>query len=312
MAFDVCIDIGGTFTDCVITENRGEMKIFKSPTTPDQFARGVMDVLDLAAAHYALDSKTFLGKLDSIVHGTTVSTNALVEGRTARVGLICNKGHPDVLTLREAQPKRTFEWRLDYPDPFVPRHLTFEVAGRIDADGQEYEPLSDADVRAAIAHFRNMDVEAVAVCLLWSIVNSAHEDRVGDIFRQGWPEMPVTLSHRLNPIPREYRRTISAAIDASLHPIVGAYVGELRDSLADAGFRKELLLANCIGGMMPPDEMLRKPIYSVMSGPTLAPIAASNLTEEAGRHRHRHGWHDLRCLGHPRRPARHIAGGDVR
>ena len=84
MAFDVCIDIGGTFTDCVITENRGEMKIFKSPTTPGQFARGVMDVLDLAAAHYALDSKTFLAKVDSIVHGTTVSTNALVEGRTAR------------------------------------------------------------------------------------------------------------------------------------------------------------------------------------------------------------------------------------
>ena len=280
MAFDVCIDIGGTFTDCVITENRGEMKIFKSPTTPDRFARGVMDVLALAAAHHGLEPKTFLAEVDSIVHGTTVSTNALVEGRTARVGLICNKGHPDVLTLREAQPKRTFEWRLDYPDPFVPRHLTFEVAGRIDADGQEYEPLSDSDIRAAIAHFRNMDVEAVAVCLLWSIANGAHEERVGVIFRQEWPEMPVTLSHRLNPIPREYRRMISAAIDASLHPIVGAYVGELRDGLAEAGFRQELLLANCIGGMMPPDDMLRKPIYSVMSGPTLAPIAASNLTEE--------------------------------
>ena len=280
MAFDVCIDIGGTFTDCVITEDRGEMRIFKSPTTPDQFARGVMDVLDLAAAHHGQEPRAFLASVDSIVHGTTVSTNALVEGRTARVGLICNEGHPDVLTLREAQPKRTFDWRLDYPDPFVPRHLTFEVAGRIDADGQEYAPLSEAGVHAAIAHFRNMEVEAVAVCLLWSIVNSAHEDRVGEIFRQEWPEMPVTLSHRLNPIPREYRRTISAAIDASLHPIVGAYVGELRDSLADAGFGKELLLANCIGGMMPPDEMLRKPIYSVMSGPTLAPIAASHLTEE--------------------------------
>ncbi|MDE0391574.1 MAG: hydantoinase/oxoprolinase family protein [Rhodospirillales bacterium] len=280
MAFDVCIDIGGTFTDCVITEDRGEMRIFKSPTTPGQFARGVMDVLGLAAAHYGQEPRAFLANVDSIVHGTTVSTNALVEGRTARVGLICNEGHPDVLTLREAQPKRTFDWRLDYPDPFVPRHLTVEVAGRIDADGQEYAPLSEADVRAAIAHFRTMEVEAVAVCLLWSIVNSAHEDRIGEIFRQEWPEMPVTLSHRLNPIPREYRRTISAAIDASLHPIVGAYVGELRDSLAEAGFRKELLLANCIGGMMPPDEMLRKPIYSVMSGPTLAPIAASHLTEE--------------------------------
>ena len=225
MTFSLCIDIGGTFTDCVVAREGDGLEIFKAPTTPGEFARGVMDVLGLAAAHYGCDRANFLGEVESIVHGTTVSTNALVEKRTARVGLVCNEGHPDVLTLREAQPKRTFEWRIHYPEPFVPRHLTFEVAGRIDAQGNEYRRLSESDVRAAIEHFRRMEVDAIGVCLLWSIVNGAHERRVREIIREEWPEVPVTLSHELNPIPREYRLMISTAIDASLHPIIGAYVG---------------------------------------------------------------------------------------
>ena len=281
MGFSLCIDIGGTFTDCVVAARGGGLRIFKSPTTPGEFARGVMEVLDLAAGHYGHERADFLARVDSIVHGTTVSTNALVEGRSARVGLICNEGHPDVLTLREAQPKRTFEWRIDYPEPFVPRHLTFEVAGRIDARGNEYQPLGEADVSAAVAHFRRMEVRAVAVCLYWSIVDGRHERRVRELVHARWPEVPVTLSHELNPVPREYRRMISTAIDASLHPIVSAYVRELRDALRESGYRRELLLANCIGGMMPPDEMVRRPIYSVMSGPTLAPIAARELAREA-------------------------------
>ena len=280
MTFSLCIDIGGTFTDCVVAREGGGLRIFKAPTTPGEFARGVMDVLGLAAGHYGYERARFLGEVESIVHGTTVSTNALVEGRTARVGLICNEGHPDVLTLREAQPKRTFEWRIHYPEPFVPRHLTFEVAGRIDARGNEYRPLSEADVRAAIAHFRRMEVDAIAVCLLWSIVNGAHERRVHEIVHEVWPAVPVTLSHELNPIPREYRRMISTAIDASLHPIIGTYVGELQSALRESGYRNALLLANCIGGMMPPEEMIRRPIYSVMSGPTLAPIGAADLSKE--------------------------------
>lgn len=280
MTFSVCIDIGGTFTDCVVAKNAESVAIFKAQTTPGEFARGFMDALALAARHYGHDLPAFLAETDVIVHGTTVSTNALVEGKTARIGLICNRGHPDVLTLREAQPKRTFEWRLDYPEPFVPRHLTLEVGGRIDTEGHEREPLSEADVHQAIARFRKLEVQAVAVCLLWSIVNGSHERQVRDIIRRGWPEIPVTLSHELNPIPREYRRMMSTVIDASLHPIVGSYVNELRRTLREAGYRNELLLANCLGGMMPAEEIVRKPIYSVMSGPTLAPIAATHLTSE--------------------------------
>ena len=122
--------------------------------------------------------------------------------------------------------------------------------------------------------------ESVAVGLLWSVVNPDHELRVREILAAVLPGVPVTLSHEINPIPREYRRIIAAAIDASISPIIRTYVQSLQDALASAGFRGELLLANCLGGMMPPDEMMRRPIYSVMSGPTLAPIAALALTKE--------------------------------
>jgi N-methylhydantoinase A len=220
----------------------------------------------------------FLAKTDMIVHGTTVSTNALVEGKVAPTGLICNAGHPDILTLRESPRKRAFNIKIDFPPPYIHRSRTCEVRGRIDSMGNEIEPISDEDVRAAAKHLKACGVEAVAVCLLWSIVNPSHERRVREILEEELPGIPVTLSHELNPIPREYRRTISTAINASLYPIVSEYVGNLTRALKESGYDGELLIANCVGGMMPPEEIVARPIYSVMSGPTLAPIAAINLT----------------------------------
>ena len=280
MTYSVCVDIGGTFTDCVVYEHGGRLNIFKSPSTPGEFERGFVNVLRLAAEHYGDDLGTFLGRVDNIVHGSTVATNALVEGKAAHTGLICNAGHPDILTLREAPRKRAFNWKIDYPEPFVPRNRTYEVSGRIDSLGNEVEPLSEHDVSDAVAFLKKCEVEAIAVCFLWSIVNGAHERRVREIVEAEWPGIPITLSHELNPIPREYRRTISAAINAALHPIVSYSVNKLTEVLRESGFKNELLMANCVGGMMPPEEMIRWPIYNVMSGPTLAPIAAQNLTTE--------------------------------
>jgi N-methylhydantoinase A len=277
--FASCIDIGGTFTDLVVYETDRGMSIFKSPTTPGEFELGFMNALALAADHYGLSLAAFLARNELIVHGTTVSTNALVEGKTAPVGLICNAGHPDVLTIREAPRKRAFTVQIDYPPPFVPRNRTREVRGRIEALGRELEPLSEQDVIEAVDYFKRCEVKAIAVSLLWSIVNPAHELKVREILAERWPEIPVTLSHQINPIPREYRRTIATAIDASLYPIVASYTSRLAAALKAAGYQRELLIANCIGGMMPPEEIVRRPIYSVMSGPTLAPVAGLHLTE---------------------------------
>lgn len=276
--FVVCIDIGGTFTDLMLYREGHDLEIHKSPTTPGQFERGFIDVLDVAARAHDMKLADFLAKTDMIVHGTTVSTNALVEGKVAPTGLICNAGHPDILTLRESPRKRAFNIKIDFPPPYIHRSRTCEVRGRIDSMGNEVEALSGEDVRAAAAHFRAAGVDAIAVCLLWSIVNPAHELRVREILKEELPRLPVTLSHELNPIPREYRRTISTSINASLYPIVSDYVGRLTGALKQAGYGGELLIANCVGGMMPPEEIVERPIYSVMSGPTLAPIAAINLT----------------------------------
>ena len=286
--FRVCIDIGGTFTDCVVAQDaRGEqgsdsdqrLRIFKTPSTPAAFEQGFMNALGLAAEGYGLELPDFMARVARIVHGTTVSTNALLEGKHASVGLICTHGFRDILTLREAPRKPPFQWRLTYPEPFVPRIRTRGVRGRIDAAGAEHTPLAEDDVLAAVEVFRKLGVEAVAVCLLWSVVNGSHERRVGEIVQGAWPEIPVTLSHRLNPIAREYRRAVSAAIDAALRPVVSAYVHALDGGLRESGYGNELMIANCLGGMMPPDEIAERPIYSVMSGPTLAPVAAKRLAD---------------------------------
>ncbi|MFC3229837.1 hydantoinase/oxoprolinase family protein [Marinibaculum pumilum] len=279
MAYDVCIDIGGTFTDCIVAGPDGAARIFKASSTPGAFERGFMAALELAAGHYGLALRDFLGQVRQLVHGTTVTTNALVQGQTAPVALLCTAGHPDVLTLREAPRKRTWNWRTDYPGPFVPRNRTFEIGGRIDALGNEVAPLDEAAVADAVAVARRLEVAGIAVSYLWSIANPAHERRTRELIAAAWPEVPVTLGHEINPIPREYRRTISTAIDASLQPIFSTYLSRLEAALRDGGYGGELLVANCVGGMMPAAEIIAKPIYSVMSGPTLAPVAARALCD---------------------------------
>ena len=146
--FRVGIDIGGTFTDCVVQKPDGATIIVKSPSTPGDFAQGFMNALKVAAERFELGLADFLGRVDMIVHGTTVSTNALVTRRTAPTGLIATRGHPDVLTLREAPRKKAWDWRLDYPEPFVPRNRTLEVGGRIDSLGKLLNSLSYRGVLA--------------------------------------------------------------------------------------------------------------------------------------------------------------------
>jgi len=280
MAYNICIDIGGTFTDCLVAGNDGKVRIFKSQSTPGRFEDGFINVLYVAAEGYSKKPRTFISSINQIVHGSTVATNALVEKKVARTGLLLNKGHKDILTLREGPRKGAFEWKLDYPEPYIPAGLTRTLQGRIDARGNEIIPIDEAEVREATQILIGRGIEAIAVGMLWSVANPAHEVRIGEIIYEIAPELPVSLSHQVNPLPREYKRIVSTAIDASLSPVISRYVGKLIGKLDKSGFSGDLLLANCVGGMMPTDDMIRRPIYSVMSGPTLAPMAALALTNE--------------------------------
>jgi N-methylhydantoinase A len=164
----------------------------------------------------------------------------------------------------------------------VPRHLTFEIRERIDSEGAVYLPLDERSVLDAIGAARSLGVEAVAVCLIWSIANPAHEQRVGELLAHEWPEVPFTLSHRLNPIVREYRRASSTAIDASLKPLMQDYLRTLEHDLRHAGLTGHLFVATSFGGAWRPEQVVSRPVYSIGSGPSMAPVAA--LTYAGAEH----------------------------
>ncbi|MBW1712817.1 MAG: hydantoinase/oxoprolinase family protein [Deltaproteobacteria bacterium] len=279
MAIRVCIDIGGTFTDlAVVNDADGQLNIFKTSTTPDDYARAVIEDLTMAAEFYGLSLEEFLIQCSSanggaINYGTTIATNAIIQNKVAKVGLICTEGHRDILTLREGAKDDPYDWDMDFPDPYVPRYLTLPVRERMDAQGQVVTPLDEDQVREVIKQFKEFGVEVIAVSLLWSIANPAHEERIGQIIDQEWPGRPYILSHLLNPIIREYRRTISTVINASLLPVVGPYIQGFDQRLRELGYQGELSLISCFGGIMSIEDMMARPIYNLDSGPTGAPVA---------------------------------------
>jgi N-methylhydantoinase A len=269
-------DVGGTFTDLVL-EEEAELRLYKASTTPDDPVRGLLDALGLAAADRGVDLATLLGRAEMFIHGTTQAINAILTGSTARTALLVTEGHPDILVIREGGRMEVFNFTVPYPEPYVPRALTLEIAGRIGADGRVMRPLEEASVLAAIERLEAERVEAVAVCLLWSIVNPAHEEAVGALLARHLPGVPVTLSHRLNPTLREYRRASSAAIDASLKPLMGRYLREVRDRLRAGGLAGRVLMVNSQGGVMEAEDMAESPIHSINSGPSMAPVAGRHF-----------------------------------
>jgi N-methylhydantoinase A len=238
-----------------------------------------MKGLSIAGERYGMSLSELLGNSQSFVHGSTVCTNALIERKTAKVGLICTKGFRDILTFGEKGKDNPFSWDLDNPEPFVPRYLVLPVTERIDSQGSITLPLVEDDVVAAAAQLRLYGVEAIAVCLLWSVANPVHEQRVSEILERELPDVPIILSSELNPVLREYRRTSSTVVNASLIEVVRRYLGHLAQTLRESGYRKSLSLATCSGGIVSVEEMLSKPIYSINSGPSMAPIAGKEIAE---------------------------------
>ncbi len=282
MGFRICIDIGGTFTDLVVIDEQMEVSVFKSPTTPSNFIDGMIAVLNLASEHYKMPLNTFIGKCSSgkggyFAHGSTISTNAIIKNQTAKIGLICTKGFRDTLTIREGGKDEPYNLKLDYPEPFVPRYLTLPVSERITSKGDIEIILNENEVRDAIQRFKYWGVEAIAVSLLWSIANPVHELKVGDIIKDEWPEIPYVLGHQLNPCIREYRRTSSAAINASLIPLLSKYASELNERMKKTGYSGEILMLTSNGGVMLLDEFIERPIHSIDSGPAMTPVAGKLL-----------------------------------
>lgn len=266
------VDIGGTFTDLVV-EEAGELRLFKSPTVPSDPVQGILDVLAMAAAADGVALAELLARVESFSHATTRGLNAVLTGNVARTAFLTTAGHPDVLLLREGGRQKPFDFTVPFPEPYIPRRLTFEVPGRIASDGSELEPVDLAAVAALCRRMRELGVEAVAVCLLWSTIEPAHELAVGEMLARELPGVPVTLSHRLNPSLREYRRASSAAIDASLKPLMSEYIDGLTSRLRAAGLDGRILMVTSVGGVMDAADAALAPIRTINSGPSMAPVA---------------------------------------
>jgi len=266
-------DTGGTFTDLVVEDDDGRITMYKSPTVASDPVQGVLGALALAAADRDLELPAMLGRANMFIHGTTHAINAIITGRTAKTALLVTEGHRDMLVFREGGRLEPFNHTIPFPKPYVPRALTFEVPGRIIYNGDVREDLDEAAVLAIIERLKSERIEAVAVCLLWSTMNSAHERRVGELLAEHLPCIPYTLSHDVNPTLREFRRASSAAIDASLKPLMGKYLGGLTERLAEAGFHGEVMVLTSGGGMMASADIAQAPIKVINSGPSMAPIS---------------------------------------
>jgi N-methylhydantoinase A len=265
-------DTGGTFTDLVVEHSDG-VRLFKASTTPHDPAEGILASIANAAEEAGVTVAEFLGGAEVFIHGTTRAINAILTSTTARTAMLATRGHPDMLLLREGGRTHPFDWSYGYPDPYIPRSLTFEIDERIGSQGEVVRTLDEPGAVEVIGRLADLEVEAVAVCLLWSIANSAHELALGELLERHLPGVPYTLSHALNPTLREYRRASCAAIDASLKPLMTSYLHGLEDRLREAGFAGRLLMVTSSGGVVDAADMAAAPIHSVNSGPAMAPIA---------------------------------------
>jgi len=266
------IDTGGTFTDVVVGDETGILSVGKALTTRQRISRGILEGLAVAAKPLDLDVRTLLQRTAVFIYGSTRATNAILEGKTARTALLVTAGFPDILVRREGGKTNPWDYSKDYPEPYVPRQLTFEIRERMTAEGTAVVPFDIDAARAVMGRLKAQHVEAVAVCFLWSIANPAHELAVARLLEQELPGIPYTLSHQVNPIVREYRRASSAAIDASLKPLMQQHLREMETDLRAAGLEGELLPAISLGGVMHIDGVIARPIHMVRSGPSLAPI----------------------------------------
>ncbi len=282
MTLRVGIDTGGTFTDVVVLdEATGGLAVTKTPSTPHDHAEGFLTGADkaLAAAGGAWDA------VGSVFHGTTVATNALLQGEVTGLGFLTTAGFRHLLEIgRQSVPDgygNSYFWVK--PDRIVPLHLVREVPERVDATGTVLRPLDEDAVRAQAAWFRDHGVTAVGVCLLHAYADPTHERRVRDLFAAAYPECTVSISSDVLREYREYERSVTTLVDAFVKPAVAGYVARLADRLADrAGAGTPFFVMKSNGGVTSADRIARTPITTVLSGPAAGALGAAAVTHAAG------------------------------
>ena len=272
------VDIGGTFTDIVARSDDGSVFIEKVLSSTEDYSiaivEGVRRLLRRAQAE--------AGAVQEVVHGTTVATNAILEKKGAHTGLVTTRGFRDVLDIRNSRRPEMYNLAWVKPPALVERYLRLEVDERLDAEGEVLRPLQEAGVQRIAERFRREKVESVAVCLLHSFTNPAHERRVGDLLRAALPGVSVSLSCDVLPEAKEYERTSTTVINAYVRPVVERYLTRLAERLAGEGVRAPLLTMQSNGGIASARTAIERPINIVESGPAAGVMGAVALGRRCG------------------------------
>jgi 5-oxoprolinase (ATP-hydrolysing) len=278
--FRVGFDIGGTFTDFVLTDQRdGSVRLHKSLTTPHDPAEGALAGLDELLGQAGIG----FGDVDRIVHGTTLVTNAIIERKGARTALITTRGFRDLIEMGREQRYDIYDLFLKYPEPLTPRSLRFEVAERINRDGNVVTGLDVADAEAVVDAMVARGVEAVAVCFLHAYKNPAHERQLRDIIAGRAPELAISLSSEIVPEIREFDRASTTVANAFVQPLVERYVQRIEEAMRQRGFKGQFLLMQSAGGLATAATARRFPIRFLESGPAGGAMATGFFANAAGR-----------------------------
>lgn len=278
VASRIGLDIGGTFTDVVLLDGTGRLRLHKVPTTPADPAEGAMRGLsEVLLAHGSR-----LADCETLVHGTTLVTNAVIERLGATTALLTTRGFRDVLEMGREQRYDIYDLFLRYPDPLVPRRRRLEVAERLDRDGRVLERLDEDAVLAAGERMLAEGVEAVAISFVHAYRNPAHERRAAGLLREAFPELAVCASSEVVPEIREFERTATTVCNAYVRPLVERYLANLQGQLAAGGFAGRLFLMQSSGGLMSPESASAFPVRLLESGPAGGAMVAAFLGREAG------------------------------
>jgi N-methylhydantoinase A len=277
--FRVAVDIGGTFTDIVFLDADGRLHVKKVSSSVDDYARAIVDGLREVFDETGLTGRDVL----EVLHGTTVASNALLELRGARTGLITTRGFRDVLEIRRLRMPRLYDLTWEKPPTLVERRLRLEVDERIDVRGAVQRPLDDADVERALDTLLGQGIEALAVCLLNAWANPVHEERIKALVRRRAPGLALCLSSEVLPEIKEYERTSTTVINTYVLPIVGRYLAALRAGLDGIDVRGPLLIMQSNGGLMTSEAAAVKPMHIIESGPAAGVVGAQALAPRIGR-----------------------------
>lgn len=289
MTYRVGIDIGGTFTDFALLKAGGDVVLYKNLSTPADRSVGVMTGLQRLADMEGKELAAFLGECDAIVHGTTVADNTLIEMNGAVTGLICTEGFRDEMEYRRGYKEDIWDPTLRPPPQIVPRRRRLTVPERILADGSVHKELDEQAVRDQCTKLKKQGTESVAISLLFSFLNPAHENRVAEIVAEEMPGVPLSVSHRILPRAPEYDRTSTTVVNAFVAPRVADYLDKLVSRLKDSGYENRLMVMQASGGVMTVDYIEGAPIRVLASGPAGGVIGSAHVGAAKG-------YADLLCI----------------